>query len=196
MKFIMEFPIGTTLSNFRFDQWAHKNKYFKVPRDAPTGSDAWLAHLQRRHQLRGNMFKASTHPRMQEQGGECFRLVRTGPDTLLVESTATALTHGHFATKLDSLINTKRKQLSYLMQSQDATQMFDYQRAIGEELFNEIDEWNDDVHRKTLRLDAKFSRLVKQIQKDVDAGLIKPTNGGIKRLLDGTVRDNDEDEDA
>lgn len=182
-KFIRDFPIGTTLTNEKFDHWAHQAGYLNVPFGAPTGSDVWLAHLQRRHQLRANLYKASTHPRMQEMGEECFVLSRAAGGTMIVESTGAALTHGHFATKLDSLIGTKRRHLSYLMQSADVAQMLPWQRAIAEELFNEIDEWNEDVQRKTYRLDSKFTRLVNQIKHDVESGAIKQVNHGIERLI-------------
>src|SRR5690349_4656093 len=64
LMFLRDHPVGETLTPEKFDEWAQRLGLLNVPTGAPKQSDAWLAHLQRRHQLRYNINKAATHPRM------------------------------------------------------------------------------------------------------------------------------------
>jgi hypothetical protein len=198
IKFIRDFPIGTTLDNDKFDSWAEAQRdetgesMLKVPHGYPTHSDEWLAHVTRRNQLRANLYKASTHPRMHENGGQCYVLTRVAQGVMTVEASSTALTQSHFANKLDTLVNTKRQHLGYLMQSADLARLPPEQRAIAENLYTEISDWNDVLQLQTRQMDARFGRLVAQIRHDVEAGRTTRLNHGIDRMLelDSTAADD------
>lgn len=182
-QFLKDFPIGATLTNETFDQWAHHHGYLNVPFDVPKQSDVWLAHITRRNQLRTNLFKASTHVSMVEEGSECFVISISGGGAMVVESPQVALQQTAFAQKLETLIGTKRKQLGYLMQSIDFTKLPAHQKALAENLYDELSDWNSVVQLQTLNFDRRMSKLIRQIRHDVDSGLVVPANHAINNLL-------------
>ena len=190
VKFVRNFPIGTTVTIEKFDRWAHDHGYYSVPFEAPKQSDVWLAHLTRRNQLRQNLYKASTHPRMYENGGKCFVLNNSGVGAMIVDSASTALEQPQFASKLSTLIGTKRKQLSFLMQSADLDQMQPWQKSVAETLFDDIEQWNKEVIDRTDYLDRKFGKLVAQIKHDIAVGTVVPVNHGLLQLVNGEVKDD------
>jgi len=191
VKFVRDYPIGETITVEAFDKWAYEHGYLTYPKDAEdarTGvinkqSDAWLAHLTRRNQLRQNLYKASTHPRMYENGGKCFVLNNSGNGSMIVESASTALERPQFSKKLDTLIDTKRKQLSFLMQSADIDQMQPWQKSMVKKLFKDIEQWNKELIDRTNYLDESFADLVLEIRQEIASGSLTPVNHGLLRLI-------------
>src|SRR5262245_13685396 len=70
ISFARKFPIKSTLTVEQFDEWAAQEHCYPgpVPLNAPKQSDAWKAHLQRRYELQSGLRKASTHPRLYDDG--------------------------------------------------------------------------------------------------------------------------------
>lgn len=184
-QFIADFPIGTTLTNAEFDSWAHRHGYLNVPpADVDKQSDVWLAHLTRRNQLRTNIFKASTN--IVKMGDNCFVITMSkgAGGGMIVETPDVALQQVGFAAKLETLIGTKRRQLGYLMQSLDFAQLPPHQKALAENLYDELSGWNQVVQLQTKLFDGRMSKLVRQIRHDVDAGVVVPKNHAINNLLE------------
>lgn len=185
VQFAKDFPIGTTLTNDDFDKWAHHHGYINVPFDADKQSDVWLAHLTRRNRLRLNLFKASTHPAMLEHGMPCYVITMSGSG-MIVETPEVALQQTAFATKLDNLVGTKRKQLGYLMQSVDFNQLPSHQRALAENLYDQLSDWNSELRLQTVNFDRRLSKLTRDIRLGIEAGNIKPKNHALQNLLSGS----------
>jgi hypothetical protein len=181
VQFIKDFPIGTTLTSEQFDKWAHQHGYLNVPFDADKKADVWLAHLTRRNQLRQNLYKASTNPNVVS---ECYVITVSSGGAMIVESPQVALKQTEFAAKFSSLVGTKRKQLGYLMQSLDIQQLPPHQRAIAENLYDELTDWNSLIHMQTVSFDRRVAKLTAQITRDIEAGLIQPKNHALMNLVE------------
>jgi hypothetical protein len=183
-QFVSDFPIGTTLTNIEFDAWAHLHGYLNVPpADVDKQSDVWLAHLTRRNQLRTNIFKASTnHSKLGEQ---CFVITMSkgAGGGMIVETPSVALQQMEFSSKIESLLGTKRRQLGYLMQSVDFAQLPPHQKALSENLYDELSGWNRVLRLQTEIFDERMSKLIRNIRHDLDAGLIVVKNHAITNLL-------------
>src|SRR4051812_16127758 len=97
--FVRAFPVGTTLTAEAFDGWAQDKGLLKVPASAKKKSDAWLAHLQRRHQLRYSINTAGTHPRMDTP----FIIEAVGQNIWEVRSPETAIARNQTVERIKSL---------------------------------------------------------------------------------------------
>jgi hypothetical protein len=181
VAFLKDHPVGETLSPEAFDEWAQRHGLLNVPTGAPKQSDAWLAHLQRRHQLRYNINKAASHPRMDTP----FVIEAVGRDLWEVRSPHIAITRSDMLQRVETLLVAKRKQLNYLMQSADWSILPPYERVIAEEIYNDIDAFQEDVERQASRLGRRLVRLEHKIRRAVETGEVQPVNGGIKAILDG-----------
>lgn len=63
--FIKQFGHDEEFTPDAFDEWAWAEGYLaRIPKDARPGSDPWIAHVDRRRQLKKNLNKAGCHPRM------------------------------------------------------------------------------------------------------------------------------------
>lgn len=210
IEFAKKWPIGTSLTWKEFCEWAHsKNllpttqpdlhlieagikaenekrmKLGKDPEDSsPRRSNAWLAHLQRRHQARMNLNKAAQHSSMIEcNPGGAFSIESIG-GVLMVKDVAKVMAEGTAAKRIKSLANTKRKQLEYLFQSTDWAQLPPHERAIAESLKDDIDDWVSIIDLQAKQHEAKFAKLQSRLSSLVAIGDIMPQNGGIMKLLE------------
>lgn len=192
-QFINDFPIGTTLSNDSFDKWAHRHGYLNVPFGIEDKqSDVWLAHLTRRNQLRKNIFKASTN--ISRMGDNCFVLSspKGAAGGMIVETPQVALEKTKFAEKLEKLVITKRRKLGYLMQSLDFAELPPHQKALAENLYDELSGWNQVIQLQTQLFDGRMSKLIRQIREDVRLGVVVPKNHAIGNFL----LENDQGDDT
>lgn len=191
IEFGRDYPIGAQLSVTTFDKWAATHKYYQheVPENPDRSGDAWLAHLQRRHQLRFNINKAATHPRMRLSGANAYTVDNVSHLTLQVKSPEVALSTNNMVGKLQSLCVTKRKNLSYLMQSADWSQLPPHEQAVAESLYDDIDKFERDISSNASWLTEKFAKLEHKIRLAVESGKLVPQNGGIQKLLSGSHED-------
>ncbi len=198
--FIATFPIGTKLIAEAFDDWASSCGLLVVPLDAPRKSDAWQAHLQRRHQLRYNINRAGSHPRMSEDGHTPFVIetVRRGDGDrvqgqLIVRAPQDALAQTLVIRDVEKLVVTKRKQLRYLRESLDWEALTPEARLSCDMITDEIDAMKRELELKVSILGERLARLEARIRRSVEIGEVVPRNGGIKAITDGV---SDEDEKA
>lgn len=175
--FLHEFPIGTTLSQEKFGEWAEGHGYVNVPKDVSRSSDEWLAYLQRRHVLRYNINKAGSHPRMADSGLSPFVIETTGQNSLEVRSVSVALAKNNSGNRITSLANTKRRQLGQLMQSADWSLLPAQDRAFAEALYDDIDDFGDDIERRSTRLTNKFAKLERKLRQ-LNLQLPPPSDNG------------------
>ena len=178
--FVGAFPVGTVLTASAFDEWAHSKGLLNVPVGAKKKSDAWLAHLQRRHQLRYGINMAGSHPRMETR----FVLEAIGQNVWEVRSPETAIAQNQIVKRIESLTQTRRKQLAFLMQSADWSAIPTYERIFAESLFDDIDSFGETVEQSARHLTNKFARLKHNLQVAVERGDIQPRNGGIRAIVD------------
>jgi len=186
VEFIRDFPVGTIFKADEFDVWAQKRGLLNTPTNAPKKSDAWLAHLQRRHQLKTNINKAAAHPRMQNQGEGIVPYViqQVTMGGWITQSISSAIGKHDLPKKMVSLFTTKKRQLNYLMQSADWHHLPPFERVLAEELYEDIDELEENVSRKSERITNKYARLESKIKRALENNEIKSVNGGIKALLE------------
>ena len=191
LAFSRAFPVGSTLTPGEFDSWAAESGsyYHSVPtpeeRKGADGnsSDRWLAHLQRRHQLRVNINKAGAHTRIAAHGGKPFVIEQIGHHALEVRSPEVALAKSNLTARLTSLCGHKRRNLAYLMQSADWAALPAHERAIAESLYDDIDKFETDIGNNAEWLTKKFAKLEHKIKKALADGTITARNGGFKRML-------------
>jgi hypothetical protein len=195
LSFIAAFPIGTRVSSAEFDQWAANEGHLVVPsveasRDKQ--SDAWKAHLMRRHELRYRINKAGTHPRLADEGSTPFTMDTIIPGSYEVRSPHVAYAQSSMAAKIMSTTHTQKTKLTYLMQSADWSTLPPYERIFAEEIYSEIDGLAEDTITRAGRLNKKMDGLKKRLELSVETGEIKPQNGGISRLLTNDTTEIDE----
>ncbi len=190
LSFVADFPIGTHLTAEQFDAWLQESGLLTVPATyVAKNSDAWLGHLQRRHIIRNRINTAAVHPRMAETAqGVSFILVaiRGGFE---VQSPQVAASKAELPRKIRSLTETKRKQLSYLMQSADWSALPIHEQAIASEIYDDIDNFVVDTKTGADRISRKLARLEHRLAVLMDTGAVKPTNGGLKQLLSPVDRE-------
>lgn len=185
LAFLRAFPVGTTLTAEAFDEWAQTKGLIKVPVSVKKKSDAWLAHLQRRHQLRYSINLAGSHPRMENP----FVIEAVGQNIWEVRSPETAIARNQTTKRIESLTQTRRKQLAFLMQSADWSALPPYERIFAESLYDDINAFGETIEQSARQLNNKFQRLEHNLRVAVERGEIQPRNGGIKAIVGGTRED-------
>ena len=199
LSFARAYPVGSTLMPDDFDKWAVSSGGYthSVPAETERkgadghSSDRWLAHLQRRHQLRANVNKAGAHTRISSHGARPFIITQEGRG-LVVRSPEVALAKNDMTKRVTSLCGHKRKNLAYLMQSADWEVLPPHERAIAEALYDDIDKFERDISSNAEWLTNKFVKLEQKIRRACESGRIQPQNGGISRLL-SDEQDNGEE---
>lgn len=189
VDFSRSFPIGTILTHSQFDQWLQYRGLLVIPSaDAPKNSDAWMGHLQRRYQNRDKLNKAAIHPRMRERGSVPF-LIAAYAGGYEIQAPHTAAVHSHLGDDITSLTETKKKQIAYLMQSADWTQLPPYERAVAQEIFEAINEFSEDIKTGADRIGRKLVRLEGRIRTSMERGEMQSLDGSLRRLVDHRLDD-------
>lgn len=185
VAFVTAFPVGSVLSPDEFDSWTQHAGILNVPTGAPKTSDAWKAHLQRRHELRYNINKAGPHPRMADRGVTPFVIDYAGGKKWEVRTPHESISRSGLPRKLEMLVSSHRRRLRYLMQSEDWDALSPYARVAAEALYDDITNFAQMTDVLAGQLAAKFSRLEANIKRAVESGETTPRNGGITMLLSG-----------
>lgn len=184
VAFSEAFPIGEALTPEKFDAWAHANGYLNVPFGVSKQSDVWLAHLQRRHQLRYSINKAAMHPRLREEGRVPFIIEHAGTNLWEVRDAVDAINQDATAKKLARLAVVQRRKLLYLQQSEDFVQLPPYLRMAVTDISADIDSALQKTALEAKDLERRIARITDRVRAAIEAGEITPGNGGIAGLLD------------
>jgi hypothetical protein len=153
-------------------------------------STVWLAHLQRRHQARSSLNKAASHSMMQPYGGAyVMETLSQQHGTMIVRSVVSALMQAEAARQVESLAQTKRKQLGYLIQSADWNMLPPHERAFAEALYDDIDFFVEGVTSSGKHLERKFSGLQRRLLDLVRTGQLQLANGAVKALIEPPADD-------
>lgn len=182
IAFLAEFPVGSFLSQDAFDDWAQRHGLLNVPTGAPKRSDAWMAHLQRRHHLRYGINQAGAHPRMETPF--VVESVKGNLGQLEVRSPDVAIQKNRFLDRVESLCKTKRQQLAYLMQSADWSSLPPEERLTAEMLHYDIEMFQKQMALQSSCLSEKFDRLELRLRRAVESGELRTRNGGIRGIID------------
>jgi hypothetical protein len=182
-SFVTRFPVGTTLSAEEFDEWAQSAELLKTPVSTRRDTDAWKAHLQRRHELKYSINQAGSHPRMDTP----FVIEVVAQGVWEVRAPQVAISRNKMLDRVESLTKTKRKKLAYLMQSADWSILPPHERAFAEALFDDIEMFQEQLNLSARALSSKFSKLENRLRRAVECGDIKPRNGGIRQIVDGSA---------
>jgi hypothetical protein len=189
IQFVMDFQIGMTLTPFQFDEWARKYRLLNTPPDIPKQSDAWLAHLQRRHQLRYNINKEAL--RLESP----YIIEAVGGKVWEVRTPATAISKNRIAHRVQTLTVTKRRQLRRLMASADWSMLPPHERTVAEALSDDIDLFAGATKYHAEALETKFIKLQLKLKHAVESGDVYPVNDGLKQLIEGNDSEPFDDDD-
>jgi hypothetical protein len=193
LDFVANFPIGTIVRANEFDAWAAQQDLIKVPHpESDKQGDAWKAHLMRRHELRYRINNAGAHPRLRDHGSTPFSFDTVTPGLYEVRQPYQAATRSNIPSKVASFINTKQKQLAYLMQSEDWTALAPWDRIAAKTLYRDIAAFKRRIDADAKELIEKFDELEAQLRSAVEVGDINPRNGGIKQLSTPDLLDGDD----
>lgn len=184
VAFSEAFAIGDALTPEKFDAWAHQKGYLSVPDGVSKQSDIWLAHLQRRHQLRYSINKAAMHPRMREENRMPFTIDHAGPNLWEVRNVVDAINQDATARKLARLAVVQKRKLLYLQQSEDFVQLPPYLRMAVTDISADIDSALQKTALEAKDLERRIDRITDRVRAAIESGEIKPGNGGIAGLLD------------
>lgn len=187
VDFIKQHPVGTELTAADFDGFAISRQLIKPPSSYDRGSDGWQAFLQRRHQAKINLNKAGTHSRMIEAGVTPFCIMQIGSGAMIVRTPYEAAITTPVGKQVESLVETKKKSLRYLLQSVDYTALPPAEQAQVQNLYETLEDFGARVEFETSRLSHKFERLRAGVLRMVNEGVVKPENGGIKQLIENQM---------
>ena len=202
MKFIRDFPIGSEFTSDAFDHWAHRNGYLQVPYNAANSSGdpiysgelsdgAWVGHLHERNNLKNQINRASTHPRIGERGVTPFKIVVVshggpgGGTTWGTLSAEDAIAKDDTPAAIQKLVGTRRKHLEYLMQSADWASLPSGERLVAEALYEDIESYEERVSMESRQLNKKFEKLRSRLAAALESGEVVASNGGIKQITEG-----------
>lgn len=197
VSFIHKFPVGTELSVTEFDSFCVARGVNRSPVDSATGSDAWQAFLQRRHQAKNNINKAGSHSRMLDEPlCQAFSIVQQGQGRLVVKSALEAAVTTQTAKQIESLVSSKKVALRHLLQSVDFAALAPAQQAQVQNLYDNIEDYEYQVRGSSERLNQKFDRLRIGFKTLIELGTIKPQNGALNELvgLENSSNQNDVDD--
>jgi hypothetical protein len=205
LRFAERFPLEKfgqpkNISIEDLDQWLDEQNLLVLPPvGTPKDSDAWLGHLQRRHQCIQNINKASTHPRMRDEGSHCY-IIKPQYGRVIIRAPHEQIAQGEIPTKITTILRTRRQQLRYLMESADWEVLPAEERVAVKYLTHAIDGFEETVMSQIRTIGKQFNELASAIQKAVDSKMIIPKNGGINNVLSNleniTYDDvNDDEED-
>lgn len=187
VSFLAKFPLGTELTSEEFDQWAqHTGRLNVPPTNAPRNSDAWKAHIQRRHELRYRISNAGSTPGM---GSDAFVIDTKTFGHWVIRSPHESFSRTDAAGKIHKLAEHKKKQLRYLMESADWSVLPVYEQTFAEEIFYDIESLEVDIGTRSSRINSKVKRLEMKLRKAIESGGIKPVNHGITALLENRAED-------
>jgi hypothetical protein len=170
VPFIREYPIGTTISAAQFDDWGERHGLFTVPRNVSKASIAWKAHLMDRHHLKMRLNRGGTHPRLMDEGLTPFSLDSIGQGVFEIRSPQIAIIQDELPHKLQSLLNTKHRRLTYLLQSVDRTQIPAWDQVRMETIVDAIEGLRDRVNAEVMRIDRQYQKLDQRIHRWMEAG--------------------------
>jgi hypothetical protein len=183
MEFVKDFPIGVIISAADFDNWAQRHGLLNTPTNAPKRSDAWMAHLHRRHELRYRINRSGSHPRLTELGSTPFSMDTIGQGTYEIRAPQVAAAQTTLPKKIVSLTNNKRKQLAYLMESSDWPAIPPHERAMAESIYDDIENFGELVTLQANVISRKLVKLELKLKRAIELGDIKPSNHGIQQLI-------------
>lgn len=165
--FLADFPIGSQLLVSDFDDWAFKCDFLDRPGCDDKQSDSWKAHLQRRHELKKNILKASNHPRMMEDGFTPFTIeVYPGnPGFWEVQDAYTPIVDNRIEKSVGNLLARETRDLEYAVQSLEG-------RTIPETLQSKI--WDvleskDDFLSQVVLSEGIIRRKLTRINRELKA---------------------------
>lgn len=160
MEFARAFPVNSQLSQDAFVKWAAERDLLEPP---PSGVDkksaVWMAHVQKRHQLRHRINKASSHPRMTEYGVPPYTIDSIKHGDLEVRPLHVAIAKSPIASRVASLVGTKHAQVVELMQGANWAVLPVHERALAEELHEDVTTFKERIRFDAERLEGKFARL-------------------------------------
>jgi hypothetical protein len=185
VAFARAFPIGTRLTNDDFDRWAEQQGHWTVPPPGtPKQSDAWQAHLQRRHQLKAGLNTSLAHPRMNGIPGIAACVInQVGMGIKEVQSVTESVIRSRLPRAVETLTSTHRRRLIHFQQSADWNTLPAYEKVRAEEVVANIDDYANRLDYETASLTNRINRLLASIQQAVDAGRLISADGGIPALL-------------
>jgi hypothetical protein len=183
VSFAMKYPIGTVIALSEFDDFAISVGGIAPPVSTEKDSDGWLAFLQRRHQFKYSINKASTHPQMKLSYGVDPFLIETKGGAVTVLSPYEAATTPAVALASKSLLANHRTRLKYLMQSVDFSELPPAEQNLVVNLSMNMEQFQERMEFEASMLERNFARFRQSVIMLVDSGKITPSNGGIKALV-------------
>jgi len=189
LQLTKDFPLGsynqpTKINTEKFDYWMESQGLLEVPPEGISkDSDAWLGHLQRRHQCIGALNKAGGNKlRMNDANLKCY-VIRPKNGMIWIRPSHEVIAQAELPKKIESVFQTKRKQLEYLMESADWSVLPVYERMFAEGLYDDIDTFEKHVTVSVEGITSKFNKLASKIKTSTENNEYQATNGGIKMML-------------
>jgi hypothetical protein len=194
VQFAQQHPVGSVMTMDDFDQWCQAAGLLVLPMPPVVKkSDAWLAHLQRRHQAREGLNRALVHPRMTAIGMEPCKIERIAHLRLEVRNVRDLILHNRMAKAVSSLTGTHRKQLQYAMQSADWQTLPAYERVRIEMLYFDIEGFGESTEYAAGQLKRKMQQVIEAMNHAVASGAITASNT-VAQALTAPIPDDDSDD--
>jgi hypothetical protein len=184
VEFAKMYPIGTVILMSEFDEFAISFGGIAPPSCTEKGSEGWLAFMQRRHQFKTNINKASAHPDMERLGVSPFVVEQEQAQKLVVKTPYDAATKNRMGKQLASLLETKQRRLKHLMQSVDYAALPPLEQVKVGMLAGQVHDFERRIRREIGDLEEKFNDVRSGISGLLKDGRVVPQNGGIKALMD------------
>lgn len=196
VAFITEFPYGTRLATDQFDAWLERQGLLNVPVNVSKRSDAWKAHLQRRHEIKRKMTTFSTTTKIRRDGTRAPFVIETiagSNGQWEVRSPEHAISLKEPGLRVQKLVDTNRRKIEQLMASADWERLPPYMKVFARSLLGAIDTFKSTIDAHGSGLDRQFQELQNDLKELEREGVLKSANGGIKAITSDSDVDDDEE---
>jgi hypothetical protein len=195
---LQTFKLDSIITHGDFDKWAIKCGILKPPSSTEQGSDGWLAHIQRRHQVRYAINNAASNLRMREEAGvEPYVIERVGTDQYHIRRLHIAVLLNKATERVQSYMMNKQILFEDMVNVMDWSQISPYIKMNAEYQIQDLET----ISRMTTTMleihDQKCARFIDQLVKMMNDGRIprKPELDTLVVLATKKDENNEDEEE-
>lgn len=193
---LQTYKLDSIITHGEFDDWAIKRDILKKPSSTEPGSDGWLAHVQRRHQLRYLINKAASNPRIRNEAGiEPYVIERIGTDQYHIRRLHIAVLLNKVAERVQSYMMNKQIKFEAMMEAMDWSQISPYIKMNAENQIQDITGLGEITTLMLKMHDQKCARFLGQLVVLIKDGAI-PNTPEIDNLIDLMSKPEDYEENG
>jgi hypothetical protein len=176
VAFLQAFKLDSFISHGEFDKWAIEKGLLKKPSSTEIDSDAWVAHIQRRHRLRANFNYAASSLQMKREAGlEPYTIDRVGTDHYHIRRLHVAVITNKTTERIRSYCINQGKSFGRFMVNADWSRTDPNLKQAAEDQIADLIDFGEEIDTKLIVYNRKCARLANRLQKQIEDGTIRKT---------------------